>query len=117
MKNQIMKAAAAVVMATGVVLTGLNAAGGIARAEPVPVPMYHWCPGEFWFPGWGFNWEWSTCHDDWHRDIDGDWHDRDWHPDYGDHDWHPDHDRDWHPDYGDHDWHPDHDHDQPWWVN
>jgi hypothetical protein len=57
--------------------------------------MYHWCPGDFWDPGWGFNWEWSGCHDDWHRDIDGDRHDRDWHPDRDDrHDRYHDYDHD-----------------------
>jgi hypothetical protein len=91
----------------GVGLTGLGLASGTAQAEPTPAPLYHWCPGDFWDPGWGFNWDWGLCHDDWHRDIDGDWHDRDWRGDWGDRggDWHPDH-----PDWGDRggDWHPDH---------
>jgi len=59
----------------------MGVASGIAQAAPMPAPLYHWCPGDIWDPGSGFNWEWLACHDDWHRDIDGDWHDRDWHPD------------------------------------
>ncbi|EUA33179.1 hypothetical protein I553_7587 [Mycobacterium xenopi 4042] len=35
------------------------------------MPDYHWCPGQFWDPGWGPNWDWDDCHDDHHRDIDG----------------------------------------------
>jgi hypothetical protein len=42
------------------------------------VPRYHWCPGQFWDPGWGFNWDWGTCHDDHHRDNDAGDHSRDW---------------------------------------
>ena len=29
-----------------------------------PLPDYHWCPGQFWDPGWGSNWDWGRCHDD-----------------------------------------------------
>ena len=29
-----------------------------------PLPDYHWCPGQFWDPGWGNNWDWGRCHDD-----------------------------------------------------
>ena len=36
------------------------------------IPHYHWCPGDFWRPEWGFNFDWGTCHDDHHRDGDGD---------------------------------------------
>ena len=93
MNGKIRPAAVAVLMSGGVGLTGLGVASGIAQAAPVPAPLYHWCPGDFWDPGWGFNWEWFACHDDWHRDIDGDWHDRDWRPDRDDHH-RDDHDRD-----------------------
>jgi hypothetical protein len=41
------------------------------------VPRYHWCPGDFWRPEWGFNFDWNTCHDDHHRDGDGDNHNND----------------------------------------
>ena len=97
MKKEILRAATAVVISSGVGLTGLGVGIGIgtAGAEPAPVPMYHWCPGDFWDPLWGFNWEGSVCHDDWHRDIDGDRHDRDWHPDRDDrHDRYHDYDHD-----------------------
>jgi hypothetical protein len=36
------------------------------------IPRYHWCPGDFWRPEWGFNFDWNSCHDDHHRDGDGD---------------------------------------------
>jgi hypothetical protein len=62
--------------------------------------MYHTGARRFLGPGWGFNWDWGACHDDWHRGDDGDWHDRDWHRDW-------DHDPDW-----------DHDRErQPWWLH
>jgi hypothetical protein len=32
-----------------------------AQAQPGPFPQ--WCPGEFWDPGWGNNWDWNNCHD------------------------------------------------------
>jgi hypothetical protein len=89
MNAKILRAAAAVLISGGVGLTGLGAAGGIARAAPVPAPLYHWCPGDFWDRDWGFNWEWFACHDDWHRDIDGDSHDRDWHDRDHDGPWQP----------------------------
>ena len=40
----------------------------VAQAQPAPLPDYHWCPGEYWDPGWGDNWEWGRCHDDHWRD-------------------------------------------------
>jgi hypothetical protein len=43
-------------------------------------PRYHWCPGEFWRPEWGFNFDWNTCHDDHHRDMDGGNHGNDFWP-------------------------------------
>jgi hypothetical protein len=63
----------------GLGLAGLGLASG-TQAEPGfgSPPLYHWCPGDFWDPGWGFNWEGGGCHDDFHRDSDGDNHDRDW---------------------------------------
>ncbi|WP_422205914.1 hypothetical protein [Mycobacterium sp.] len=54
-----------------------------------PLPDYHWCPGQFYDPGWGNNWDWNRCHDDFYGD--GDPHDRDhWH---GPGDWRQDNDR------------------------
>ncbi|CRZ14435.1 Secreted protein antigen [Mycolicibacterium neworleansense] len=50
-----------------------------------PPPDYHWCPGEFWHPEWGFNWGGDRCHDDFYFDGEardrGHWHGRgDWRP-------------------------------------
>jgi hypothetical protein len=41
-------------------------------------PSYHWCPGKDWHPEWDNNWDAGTCHDDTHRDIDGDNHNNDY---------------------------------------
>jgi hypothetical protein len=119
--EKIRRAAAAVLMSGSVGLAGMGVASGIAHAAPAPAPLYHWCPGDFWDLGWGFNWEWFACHDDWHRDIDGDWHDRDWHPDWNDQrrDWNDQ--NGWNDQHGDDGWPRDHaprDHDgSPWWPN
>lgn len=90
----------------GIAASAAIAAGGLglatsANAAPaLPAPTYHWCPGEFWNPIWGFNWEGGECHDDFHRDRDGNDHGRDWRPD--DHrddrgpDRGPDRGNDWH---------------------
>jgi hypothetical protein len=66
MRRRITRAAATVVMAVSVVLTGVGLSAGVAEARPVPAPT--WCPGEFWDPGWGGNWDWDNCHDWWHGD-------------------------------------------------
>jgi hypothetical protein len=95
MKTKVVSAASAVLVSCGVGVSGIGPVSSTAQAEPIAAPLYHWCPGDFWDPGWGFNWEWSDCHDDWHRDTDGDWHDRDWHPDPDDHDWDRDHGGQW----------------------
>jgi hypothetical protein len=70
-------AASTVVMTAGLGLAGLGAAA-IAQAQPAPFPDYHSCPGQFWDPGWGGNWDGGRCHDDhWY---DGEGRDRDhWH--------------------------------------
>ena len=75
-----MTAKAIVLAAAMVTSAGLGLAAG-AQAQPgfALVPPYHWCPGEAWLPEWGFNWEWALCHDNTHRDVDGDNHARDWH--------------------------------------
>jgi hypothetical protein len=57
---------------------GFGLSAGIAQAEPAFVPTYHWCPGEYYDPGWGPNWDQGVCHDDFHRDRDGDFHDNDY---------------------------------------
>jgi hypothetical protein len=32
-----------------------------AQAQVGPFPQ--WCPGDFWDPGWGNNWDGGGCHD------------------------------------------------------
>jgi hypothetical protein len=76
-KNIARVAASTLVMSAGLGLAGLGAAA-IAEAQPAPLPDYHWCPGQFWNPGWGNNWGGDRCHDDhWYdgeaRDQ-GHWH-------------------------------------------
>jgi hypothetical protein len=62
---------------TALGLTGVVAATD-AQARPAPSPEYQWCPGQFWDPGWGNNWDGGNCHDDHHRDRDGNDHRNDW---------------------------------------
>ena len=86
--------AAAMVVTAGLGLAGLGLAA-TAQAEPGfgLEPPYHWCPGDAWLPEWGFNWEWALCHDNTHRDIDGDYRGNDWHgqppPGATPHPWYP----------------------------
>jgi hypothetical protein len=52
MKN-IKRIAAATALATGLGLAGVGAAS-VVEAQPAgPLPDYHWCPGQFYDPGWG----------------------------------------------------------------
>ena len=60
MKKTVRIVAASAAVAAGMGLAGLAVATE-ARAQPGPLPT--WCPGEFWDPGWGNNWEWGGCHD------------------------------------------------------
>jgi hypothetical protein len=53
-------------------------ASGTAQAAPGFIPDYHWCPGQFFDPGWGPNWDQNVCHDDFHRDNDGNFHGNDY---------------------------------------
>jgi hypothetical protein len=78
MKKTFVGLAATMVATGGLGLAALGLASGTAQADIGPVPLYHWCPGDFWDQGWGDNWEWGTCHDDHHRDMDGWDHSRDW---------------------------------------
>jgi len=66
-KNILRIAASTLVMGAGLGLTGLGLSA-VASAQPAPIPDYHWCPGEYWDPHWGFNWEMGRCHDDHFRD-------------------------------------------------
>ena len=47
-------------MGAGLGVIGVGAAVD-AQAQPGPFPQ--WCPGEFWDPGWGDNWDGGHCHD------------------------------------------------------
>jgi hypothetical protein len=68
--------AATAAAVAGLGLVGLGAATD-AQAKPGPFPQ--WCPGEFWDPGWGDNWDRGGCHDNfrgrggpgWDRDHRG----------------------------------------------
>ena len=62
MKNNLRLAATTFAMVAGLGLAGLGVATN-AQAQPGPFPQ--WCPGNFWDPGWGDNWDWGQCHD-WH---------------------------------------------------
>src|ERR1700741_1194537 len=79
-KNILRVTASTVVMSAGLGLAGLGAAA-VAEAQPAPFapfPEYHWCPGQWWDPGWGRNWDGGRCHDDHWFDGDprdqGHWH-------------------------------------------
>lgn len=76
MNKLLHSAATALALTAGVGLAGLGVATA-ANAQPAPVPAYHWCPGDFYDPGWGPNWDGNECHDDFHRDRDGFDHSRD----------------------------------------
>jgi hypothetical protein len=74
----IKRIAAATAIVSGLGLAGVGAAS-IVEAQPMaPLPDYHWCPGEFWDPGWGNNWDGGRCHDDGFFDGEprdgGHWH-------------------------------------------
>jgi hypothetical protein len=77
MNKTFIKFASAAVIAGGVGVFGFGPGTGVAQAAPEFAPVYHWCPGDQWDPSWGDNWEWGACHDDHHRDFDGDDHRRD----------------------------------------
>jgi hypothetical protein len=49
-------------LAAGLGLAGLATAIEV-EAQPGPFPT--WCPGDFWDPGWGNNWDGGGCHDNW----------------------------------------------------
>src|SRR6202161_1946276 len=58
--KKIARIAATTAAIAGLGLVGLGAATD-AQAQPGPFPQ--WCPGEFWDPGWGNNWDMGGCHD------------------------------------------------------
>jgi hypothetical protein len=70
--------AAATAITAGLGLAGIGAAS-LAEAQPsAPLPDYHWCPGQWFDPAWGHNWDGGRCHDDLY--FDGEPHDQGhWH--------------------------------------
>jgi hypothetical protein len=78
MRRRLVGLATTALVTGGLGLSGLGLASGTAQAVPGPFPAYHWCPGDDWHPEWGFNFDWGACHDDHHRDFDGDNHDHDY---------------------------------------
>lgn len=81
MKKLARSAATTLALTAGLGLAGLGIASAV-NAQPAPLPDYHWCPGEYYDPGWGPNWDDGECHDDFHRDRDGWDHSRDYRGDY-----------------------------------
>ncbi len=45
---------------------GLAGAGAATPAHAAPGPFPQWCPGNFWDPAWGPNWDGNHCHENWH---------------------------------------------------
>jgi hypothetical protein len=77
--------AATIVTTAGFGLASLGVASLAEAAPGAPLPDYHWCPGQFFDPGWGHNWDQGRCHDD--NFFDGEPHDQGhWH---GMGPWHP----------------------------
>jgi hypothetical protein len=84
MKKTVRMVAASAAVAAGMGLAGLAVATE-AHAQPGPLPT--WCPGDFWDPGWGNNWDWGGCHDNFHGGWAGGPRDNfDRHDDFGRHD-------------------------------
>ena len=54
--------AAAAAISAGLGLAGIGTAS-LAEAQPsAPLPDYHWCPGQWFDPAWGHNWDGGRCH-------------------------------------------------------
>ena len=53
-------ASSAIASAAIAAALGLAGLGGSAEAHAQPGP--NWCPGDFWDPSWGNNWDWNSCH-------------------------------------------------------
>ncbi|MBX9983000.1 MAG: hypothetical protein K2Z76_26010, partial [Mycobacterium gordonae] len=62
MKTSLRLAATTFALTAGLGMYGLGLATG-AQAQPGPLPQ--WCPGDFWDPVWGNNWDNVNCHDNW----------------------------------------------------
>jgi hypothetical protein len=76
-KRTLIGLTSAAVLAGSLGAASFGLTAGTAQAEPRFFPTYHWCPGDYFRPEWGINWELNGCHDDYHRDGDGDDHSRD----------------------------------------
>jgi hypothetical protein len=89
MKKTVRIIAATAAIAAGMGLAGIAVATD-AHAQPGPLPT--WCPGDWWDPGWGDNWDRGGCHDNFRggwggpRDNFGPRGDFDRHDDFGRHD-------------------------------
>ena len=44
---------------------GIGGVGAATEAHAAPGPFPQWCPGDFWDPLWGDNWDGGACHDNW----------------------------------------------------
>ena len=53
-------ASCAIASAAMAAALGLAGLGGVPEAHALPGP--NWCPGDFWDPSWGTNWDWNACH-------------------------------------------------------
>lgn len=61
-----MKTSSSRLVATGFALAiglGVAGLGTAADAAAAPTSFPQWCPGDFWDPGWGDNWDAWHCHD------------------------------------------------------
>ncbi|PRI15917.1 hypothetical protein B2J96_07675 [Mycobacterium shigaense] len=47
----------------GSALLGVAGVGVASDARALSGPFPLWCPGEYWDPSWGSNWDWASCHD------------------------------------------------------
>jgi len=92
-------AASTFVMTAGLGLASLGAAA-VAQADPAPFPVYHWCPGQWWDPGWGDNWDRGRCHDNHWYDMEArdqaHWHNGPWDDHWVGGYFHPQDTGDWH---------------------
>jgi hypothetical protein len=56
---------AGALLSGGVALAGFGLAAGSAQAQPGPLPLIHWCPGQPWqsLAPPPPDWDMSVCHD------------------------------------------------------
>jgi len=54
----------AAVTSAALIALGLAGLQDPAQAQARPGPFPQWCPGDFWDPGWGANWNQNSCHAD-----------------------------------------------------